>query len=161
MNLIFPGSFDPVTAGHVDLILRSASMAEKLVVAVLDNPAKRYHFTLEQRMEMLRLAVAGQPHVEVACFSGLLADFCKQQQIFTVVRGLRGAMDYFYEQDMARANRKIGEIETLFLDANPDYAHISSSAVRDILHFHGDISKFVCQPVLEYIEKIDEPGSHR
>ena len=148
---IFPGSFDPLTLGHQDLISRGSQLLDKLYVAVLDNKSKRYRFSKAEREEMLRVATASWPNVEVVSFSGLLVDFVKQMGADCVLRGLRNAVDYEYERDMALVNAKLGGVETLFLPTRQEYAMVSSSIVRERLEFGGDVSGFVPQEILPYL----------
>ncbi len=146
---VYPGSFDPVTLGHVDLIERAAKLFPELVVAVLNNPDKRVTFTVEQRMEMLRRACGHLENVRIDSFGGLLVDYMRSIGAEIVLRGLRAVTDFENEFQMAQVNRQIApEIETLFLMTSPDYAYISSSAVRQIAAFGGDISTLVPQCII-------------
>ncbi|MBQ9942228.1 MAG: pantetheine-phosphate adenylyltransferase, partial [Christensenellaceae bacterium] len=111
MTMLFAGSFDPITLGHVDIIRRACALTDKLVVAVMHNPAKKGAFSLEDRLSMIRLAVGDMPGVEIAAFDGLLVDFCRQKGITASVRGIRNTIDYEYETGMALANRKLGGLE--------------------------------------------------
>lgn len=141
---IFPGSFDPITIGHVDLIRRGAALCDRLIVAVLVNPDKRACFSREERVRMIGRAVTGIPGVEVEAFSGLLADLARLRGAGCILRGIRGQADLSYETDMAWANAQLYQgLETVFLPARPELAAISSSLVRQIAGFGGDISPFV------------------
>lgn len=141
---IFPGSFDPITLGHVDLIRRGTALCDQLIVAVLVNPDKRAYFTQEERIRMISQAVRDVPGVTVEAFSGLLAEFADMRGASFILRGIRGQMDLIYETDMAWANEQLlSGLETVFLPARPELAPISSSMVRQIAAFGGDISPFV------------------
>ena len=146
---VYPGSFDPVTLGHVDLIERASGLYDRLTVAVLNNPDKRSKFTVEQRIDMLRRACSHLPNVRIDSFEGLLVDYMRKLDAGIVLRGLRAVTDFENEFQMAQVNRQIApEIETLFLMTSPDYAYISSSAVRQIASFGGDISTLVPQCII-------------
>lgn len=149
MTGIFAGSFDPVTLGHTDMIRRSARFLDKLYVAMLDNTGKRYFFDREQRLALLQCAVSDIPNVEAAYFSGLLVDYVREKNADCIIRGVRNGADFEYERDIAYCNRKLGNVETLFLPASQEYAGISSSIVRELLRFQGDISAFVDKRVLD------------
>ncbi len=141
---VYPGSFDPVTLGHIDIIERAAKLFPKLVVAVLNNPDKKNIFTVEHRIDMLAKACAHLPNVCIDSFGGLLVDYMSSIDAEIVLRGLRAVTDFENEFQMAQVNRQIApKIETLFLMTSPDYAYISSSAVRQIASFGGDISTLV------------------
>ncbi|MBQ5544660.1 MAG: pantetheine-phosphate adenylyltransferase [Clostridia bacterium] len=141
---ICPGSFDPVTLGHLDIIRRAAKMFDQVIVAVLVNPGKNPSFTVEERMDMLRRSLNGVENVTVECFDGLLADYARQKGAQVIVRGLRAVTDFEYEFQMALANRKMnGNIDTVFLTTSAEYMYLSSSMVKSIACFGGDISDFV------------------
>jgi pantetheine-phosphate adenylyltransferase len=141
---ICPGSFDPVTLGHLDIIQRAALMFDRVTVAVLVNPGKNPSFTAEERLDMIRRVVADLPNVEVECFDGLLADYARQKEAQVIVRGLRAVTDFEYEFQMALANRKMnGNVDTVFLTTSAQYMYLSSSMVKSIGCFGGDISDFV------------------
>ncbi len=141
---VYPGSFDPVTLGHIDLIERAAQMFPQIIVAVLNNPDKRGCFPVEKRLDMLRRACAHLPNVRLDHFDGLLVDYMRKTGAGIVLRGLRAVTDFESEFQMAQVNHQIApEIETLFLMTSPHYAYISSSVVRQIAGFGGDISTFV------------------
>jgi pantetheine-phosphate adenylyltransferase len=151
---VYPGSFDPVTLGHVDLIERASKMFPRLVVTVLNNPDKHSLFNVQQRMDMLSRACAHLPNVTVDSFCGLLVDYMRSIDAEIVLRGLRAVTDFENEFQMAQVNRQIApEIETLFLMTSPNYAYISSSAVRQIAMFGGDISTLVPQCIMEDIHR--------
>jgi pantetheine-phosphate adenylyltransferase len=140
---VCPGSFDPVTNGHVDVISRAAALYDELVVAVLVNPGKAGLFSVEERMELLRDAVAGLGNVTVDSFQGLLVDYCRSHGIPVIVKGLRAVSDFEYELQMAQMNRELAGIETLFVPTAPQVGHLSSSLVKQIASFGGDVSSLV------------------
>ncbi|HLR34223.1 MAG TPA: pantetheine-phosphate adenylyltransferase [Tissierellales bacterium] len=153
MAVIYPGSFDPVTYGHLDIIKRCSKKFEKVVVAILKNPSKKTMFTVEERVELLEKELKDSNNVEVDTFSGLLIDYAYEKEITTMVRGLRAVSDFEYEMQMALANRKLNnDIETLFMVSGGEYAYLSSSIVKEIATFNGDISCFVPKSVKEAIE---------
>ncbi|MCD7825372.1 MAG: pantetheine-phosphate adenylyltransferase [Clostridiaceae bacterium] len=141
---IFPGSFDPVTTGHMDLILRSAKMFDRLVLGVLVNPGKSPLFSLEERVDILCRMTEGLSGVTVKSFTGLLADFVEEEQADTIIRGLRSPKDFEFELPLAQANRKLnGRADTVFLATAPEFSYISSSGVKEIYQFGGDIRGMV------------------
>ena len=143
-TVICPGSFDPVTLGHLDVITRAANMFDKVLVAVLVNSSKRPTFSIEERMELLRDATDGLDNVEIVSFEGLLAEYCKSRGVNAIVKGLRAVSDFEYEFQMAIANKRLNpELETIFLTADSDSMYLSSSMVREIGSMGGDISNFV------------------
>ena len=146
---VCPGSFDPVTNGHVDVINRAAGLYDELVVAVLVNPGKAGLFTVEERMELLRDAVADVPNVTVDSFQGLLVDYCRSHDIPVIVKGLRAVSDFEYELQMAQMNRELAGIDTLFVPTAPQVGHIASSLVKQIATFGGDVSGLVPEAVHE------------
>lgn len=149
MKAVYAGSFDPPTIGHIDIIQRAASRFEHLTVAMGINPHKIPHYPLEMRMQWLKSATAHLNNVSVASYQGLVVDFCTQIQAYTLIRGIRNAADFDYEQQMALANRALNpEIETFFIPANPALAHISSSFVREIAAFGRDISPYLPSAVI-------------
>ena len=144
-----PGSFDPVTNGHVDVITRAASLYDELVVAVLVNPGKAGLFSVEERMQLMREAAAELPNVVVDSFSGLLVDYCLSHDLPVVVKGLRAVGDFEYELQMAQMNRELAGVETLFVPTAPQVGHLSSSLVKQIAGFGGDVSRLVPKGVLD------------
>ena len=141
---IYPGSFDPVTFGHLDIIRRSSQMVDELVVGVLNNKAKNPLFTAEERMELLIRATSDLPNIKVTTFGGLLIDFAIQEKADMIIRGLRAITDFEYELQMAQTNHSLcSEIDTVFLTTAVEYSYLSSSTVREIASFGGNISKFV------------------
>jgi pantetheine-phosphate adenylyltransferase len=146
---VCPGSFDPVTNGHVDVITRAASLYDELVVAVLVNPGKAGLFSVEERMQLMREAAAELPNVVVDSFSGLLVDYCRSHDLPVVVKGLRAVGDFEYELQMAQMNRELAGVETLFVPTAPQVGHLSSSLVKQIATFGGDVSRLVPKGVLD------------
>ena len=144
---VCPGSFDPVTNGHVDVIARAAGLYDELVVAVLVNPGKAVFFPVEERMELLRESVADLPNVTVDSFQGLLVDYCRDNDIPVIVKGLRAVSYFEYELQMAQMNRELAGIETLFVPTAPQVGHLSSSLVKQIARFGGDVSSLVPKAV--------------
>jgi pantetheine-phosphate adenylyltransferase len=140
---VCPGSFDPVTNGHVDIIGRASDIYDEIVVGVLVNPAKAGLFTVDERLEMLKEVTAPYPNVQVRSFEGLLVDFCRANDIPVVVKGLRAVSDFDYELQMAQMNWGLAGVETLFMPTNPQYSYLSSSLVKDVAKWGGDISAHV------------------
>lgn len=142
---IYPGSFDPVTLGHLDIIRRSAEIFDELIVSVLDNKAKTPLFSVEERVKMLREATKDIPNVTVDSFSGLTIDYAKKKNVHVTVRGLRAITDFEYELQIAQTNHKLsdGDLDTMFLTTTLEYAYLSSSSVKEIASFGGDVSQCV------------------
>lgn len=152
---IYPGSFDPVTKGHLDIIIRSSKIMKRLIVAVLDNPRKVATFDIEQRVEMLKMVTKPYPNVEVEFYKGLLIDYAEQKKIDILIKGLRAISDFEFEFQMALVNQKLNPtIETLFMMTNSKYSYLSSSIVKEIAALGGDISTLVPPEVLDMV--IDE-----
>lgn len=151
---IYPGSFDPVTLGHIDVIERASKLFDKLIIGVLNNSAKTPLFTITEREEMLREVTKDLPNVEVASFGGLTVDFAKECHANAVVRGLRAVSDFEYELQIAQMNHVISEeIDTVFLTTNLNYAYLSSSIVKEVAAYGGDISRFVAPSVEKRIHE--------
>ena len=148
-RVVCPGSFDPVTNGHLDIISRAAQLYDEVVVAVLRNPNKTSLFTTEERVELIREAVKKLDNVRVDRFEGLIVDFCRANEISAIVKGLRAISDFDYEMQMAQMNYSQAGVETLFMTTNPLYAFLSSSLVKDFARFGGDVSGLVPVGVLE------------
>lgn len=149
---IYAGSFDPMTLGHYDIIVRAAKMFDILVVAVLENPNKHSLFTVEERKMHLELVLGGMDHIEVASFSGLLADFARETGATVAIRGLRNAVDFAVEYQMYLINRKLGkDIETVFLAADEVHLSLSSTNAKEVAMFGGDIDFMVPQEIKPYI----------
>ena len=154
VKAVFPGTFDPVTNGHVDMARRAAKLFDPMVVAVYDIPLKRLMFSLDERVAMLRRALRDAPHVEVRPYSGLTVNFAKEIGAAVIVRGLRIGADFEYEREMALMNQKIGpDIEVVCLISSQDNQYVSSSRVKEIASLGGDIKAFVPQHVAEAIRK--------
>lgn len=145
---VYPGSFDPITNGHLDLIERAARLCDRLIVAVLRNEAKQPLFTVEERMEMLRETVRDYPSVQVDSFDGLLVDYARARGAAVLVRGIRAISDYEYELQMALMNRRLcPDVETIFLMSGEAYSFLSSRIVKEVIRLGGDISGLVPAPV--------------
>jgi pantetheine-phosphate adenylyltransferase len=155
---VCPGSFDPVTNGHVDVINRAAGLYDGLVVAVLINPGKAGLFSVDERMDLLREAVADLPNVVVDSFQGLLVDYCRSHEIPVIVKGLRAVSDFEYELQMAQMNRELANIETLFVPTAPQVGHLSSSLVKQIAMFGGDVSRLVPKAVNDRLLELARKG---
>ena len=141
---VYPGSFDPVTNGHMDIIKRAANLCDKLVVAVLVNSSKNPVFTLEERVDLLKCAVKGIDNVEIESFSGLLIDFMRKKNSKVIIKGLRAVSDFEYELQMALLNKNLdSDIETLFMMTNINYSFLSSSSVRELARHNGNIDGLV------------------
>lgn len=153
---VYPGSFDPVTYGHIDIIERSANLVDELIVAVLINRSKTPLFSAEERVKMLAEVTADIPNVRIKSFSGLSADFVRECDAKFIVRGLRAITDFEYELQMAQTNRVLDhEIDTIFLTTSLEYAYISSTTVKEVAYFGGDVSRFVPDLVAErMLEKL-------
>ena len=149
---VCPGSFDPVTLGHLDIIERGSRIVDRLVVGVLENSSKSLMFTVEERIALLKKATEDLPNVEVLPFSGLLVDFLKEQNAAIVIRGLRAVTDFEYELQLAQANRSLlPQMETVFLTTNVSYSYISSTIVKDVLRHNGNVEHFVPASILDMI----------
>lgn len=144
MNAIYPGSFDPVTNGHLDMIRRAAKQVDHLIVAVLNNSSKKSLFSLDEKIYMLKEVTKDLDNVEIDSFSGLLIDYADQKNCKTLIRGLRAISDLEYEMQMALVNKKINsKLETLFMVSSSEHAYLSSSIVKEVSMYGGDISSFV------------------
>ena len=148
---VCPGSFDPVTNGHLDIIGRAAGLYDEVVVAVLINITKKSLFTVDERVDMLREVTKGYGNVRVERFHGLLVDFCAANGISAVVKGLRAVSDFEYEMQMAQMNYRLAKIETLFMTTNPLYSFLSSSLIKDVARYGGDVSALVPEQVLDLL----------
>ncbi|MBM3723189.1 MAG: pantetheine-phosphate adenylyltransferase [Actinobacteria bacterium] len=143
LTVVCPGSFDPVTNGHLDVFARASRLFENVIVAVMVNRNKQGLFSSQERIDMVKETVAHLPNVKVEGFEGLLADFCKQRDIGAIVKGLRAVSDFDYEIGMAQLNRGLTSVETLFIATNPEFGYLSSSVVKDVASFQGDVSGLV------------------
>lgn len=151
-SAIYPGSFDPVTYGHLDIIRRAADIFDELTVSVLNNHIKTPLFSVEERVKILEEATKDIPNVKIDSFSGLLIDYAKKKDVHVAIRGLRAITDFEYELQIAQTNRLLskGELDTMFLTTSLEYAYLSSSSVKEIASFHGDIS--MCVP--DFVAKL-------
>lgn len=149
---IYPGSFDPVTFGHLDMIVRSAKIVDQLIVAVLINSAKNPLFSIEERVSMLEEMTKDIPNVRVQSFEGLLIEYAKEKDANLIIRGLRAVTDFEYELQIAQTNRIVNsQIDTLFLTTSLEYAYLSSTIVKEVASYGGDISHFVPEQLIERI----------
>ncbi len=158
---IYPGSFDPVTFGHLDVITRSARMVDELIVGVLNNKAKCPLFSVEERVRMLEEITKDIPNIKIVPFEGLLVDFARKMEAGLVIRGLRAITDFEYELQMAQTNHKMEpDVETVFLTTSLEFSYLSSSTVKEVAVFGGDISQFVPKVVVDRIaEKMKKKES--
>jgi pantetheine-phosphate adenylyltransferase len=147
-RVVCPGSFDPVTNGHLDVIGRAAGLHDEVIVAVLINITKKSLFTVDERVELLTEVTKGYGNVRVERFHGLLVDFCAANGVNAIVKGLRAVSDFEYEMQMAQMNYRLAKVETLFMTTNPLYSFLSSSLVKEIAKYGGDVSGLVPEPVL-------------
>lgn len=155
---IYPGSFDPVTLGHMDIIRRAAKQFDRLIVAVLNNLSKNPLFSVEERTELLRQATADLPNVEIDSFRDLLVNYVRHKDANVIVRGIRTVTDFEYELQNASINHNLNpDAETIFMMTNPKYSYLSSSVVKEIAHFGGDVSDFVT-PEVEQAMKMKFSG---
>jgi len=156
---IYPGSFDPVTLGHLNIIERAAATFDKVVVCVMVNSEKNPMFSLEERMALIRRVAEHLPNVEVDCFSGLLAEYARQKNARVLVKGLRAVSDYESEVQMALINRKINpDLDTVFLTATEKYTYLSSSVVRELARYGADISELVPAEIIEDVMSKSNSG---
>lgn len=150
---VCPGSFDPVTNGHVDVIERAASRFDHLIVGCLRNIGKDPLFDIDERVELLEASTGHLANVEIATFQGLLVDFCREREVGVVVKGLRVVSDFEYELQMAQMNYHLGHVETFFLSTSPVYSFLSSSLVKQVARFGGDISELVPSVVAQRLRE--------
>ena len=148
---VCPGSFDPVTNGHLDVFERAAKQFDELTIAVFVNTSKQSLFSIEERVQLLRDVTAHIPNIKVDSFTGLVVEFCKQHDIPVIVRGLRAVTDFEYELQLAQANYGLAEVETMFVSTSPQFGYISSSLVKEIARHGGDVSGFVPVHVLNAV----------
>jgi pantetheine-phosphate adenylyltransferase len=146
---VCPGSFDPVTNGHIDIVSRASGLFDEVTVAVLINKSKRSLFSVEERIDMLTDVCAGFPNVKIDAFHGLLVDFCQERGIHAIVKGLRAVSDFDYELQMAQMNSSLAPVETVFVPTSPEYSFLASSLVKEVATFGGDVSSLVPPLVLE------------
>ena len=147
-RVVCPGSFDPVTYGHLDVISRAAALHDEVVVAVLINITKKSLFSTDERVDMLREITRDLGNVRVERFHGLLVNFCTANGVNAIVKGLRAVSDFEYEMQMAQMNYRLAKVETLFMTTNPQYSFLSSSLIKEIAKYGGDVSGLVPEPVL-------------
>lgn len=151
---VYPGSFDPVTYGHLDIIKRAAKVMDKVIVAVLHNPNKKPLFTIEERMDLLKQVTGDMDNIEIDYFSGLLVDYVQSNNIDIIVKGLRAVSDFEYEFQMALMNRKLNShVETIFMMTSSKYSYLSSSLVKEVFRFNGCINELVPDIVIEAMKK--------
>ncbi len=151
ITAVFPGSFDPITLGHTDIINRALPLFDRLIIAIGINVDKKYMFDTDTRVKMIKAVYGNEPKIEVTRYSGLTVDFCHKNKVNFILRGLRNPADFEFEKAIAQTNRKLGNIETVFLLTGPETSFISSSIVRDIFDNGGDISKLVPQEIMPII----------
>ena len=160
---LYPGSFDPVTLGHLDVIKRASKVVDKLIIGVLKNSSKNVLFSETERVEMIRMLTQDLPNVEVAAFHGLTVDYAHERGATFLVRGLRAVTDFEYELQMAQTNHKVApDIDTLFFTTSVQYAYVSSSIVKEVASYGGDISAFVAPEIVPLVydkyQKINKNG---
>lgn len=158
-SVIYPGTFDPITFGHLDLIQRAAALFDRVIVGVAKNPSKQPLFSLEQRIALVKASCAGLDNVEVIGFSGLLVEFAQAHQVQALIRGVRGADDIDYEIQLAQLNGKLQpegkpKLETIFLPPAVEWRYLSSTMVREIHRHQGKVAQFVPAPVVEALENL-------
>ena len=152
---IYPGSFDPITNGHIDIINRASSLFEELIIAVASNSAKESLLSKDERVNVLKSSLSEKNNIRIEAFDGLLVDYAQKTNVFTIIRGLRTLSDFEYEFQMAIMNRNLNQsIETIFLMTDEKYTHISSSFIKEVYRLNGDISLFVPKPVVDKLNKI-------
>ena len=152
---IYPGSFDPVTFGHLDIIRRASKIFDEVIVGILNNPEKSPLFSVEERVKMLKEVTSDLPNVKIDSFSGLLVDYTAKNNIQVSVRGIRGVSDLEYEMQTAQYNSRLShdDLETIFLTTSPEFSYISSSGVRQVAGFHGELSPYVPESIAKLIKE--------
>lgn len=155
---VCPGSFDPVTNGHLDVFTRAARHFDELTVAVFINSKKTNLFSVEERIALLREATAHIPNIRIDSFTGLVVEFCKQHDIPVIVRGLRAVTDFEYELQLSQANYELANVETMFVSTNPAVGYVSSSLVKEIARYGGDVSSMVPAPVVQALAARAQEG---
>jgi len=146
---VVPGSFDPITLGHLDVVRRAAARFDQVVVAVVEYPNKQGLFTIDERLELIRSVTTDLPNIELDSFQGLLVDFCNARDIGIICKGLRAVSDFEYELQMAQMNRRIGSVETVFMSTAPEHSYLSSSLVKEVARFGGPLGGTVPDEVAE------------
>ena len=155
---VCPGSYDPITNGHLDIIARASKLYDAVYVAVMINKAKQGLFPVDERISLIREVTASFGNVTVEAYHGLLVDFCKEREIPAIVKGLRAVSDFDYELQMAQMNNGLSGVETLFVPTNPTYSFLSSSLVKEVATWGGDVSHLVPEPVLRALgERLAKP----
>lgn len=152
-SAVCPGSFDPITNGHLDIIERASSLYDDVVVAVMINHSKKSLFSVEERIELIQDVCNKFPNVRVDSWHGLLVDFCKKNEIPAIVKGLRAVSDFEYELQMSQMNHQLAGVETVFISTSPQYSYLSSSLVKEIATYGGDVSAYVPSSVLTQLLK--------
>ncbi|HET8593674.1 MAG TPA: pantetheine-phosphate adenylyltransferase [Intrasporangium sp.] len=157
---VCPGSYDPVTNGHIDVIARAARLFDEVVVAILHNPSKRGTFTIDERLDLLKAAVGDLDNVRIAAFADMLVvDVCREVGAASMVKGLRGGTDFAYELPMANMNHHLTGVETLFVVAAPEWQHVSSSLIKEVVRYGGDVTGLVPDAVRDaLLERVGRPG---
>jgi pantetheine-phosphate adenylyltransferase len=153
LTALCPGTYDPVTNGHLDIVRRAAGLFDRVVMAVIENPAKEPLFPVAERVEMLREAVADLDNVEVDSFTGLLVDYARSKGAGVIVKGLRAVSDFDYELQMAQMNRHLAEVETFFVPTSAKWSYLSSSLVKEVARFGGDVSGLVPEHVIRRLKE--------
>jgi pantetheine-phosphate adenylyltransferase len=151
-RVVCPGSFDPITFGHLDIVERASSIFDEVVIAVMVNKTKQTLFTVEERIEMTKEVTSKFPNVKVDSWSGLLVDYCKENEISIIVKGLRAVTDFDYELQMSQINLQLQGVETLFLSTAPAHSFLSSSLVKEIASHGGDVSSYIPAILLERLK---------
>lgn len=151
-RVVCPGTFDPITLGHLDIIKRASSIFDEVTIAVMVNQTKKTLFTVEERIEMTREVTSQYPNVKVDSWSGLLVDYCKNNNIAIIVKGLRAVTDFDYELQMSQVNLQLQGVETLFLSTAPAHSFLSSSLVKEIASYGGDVSSYIPAILLERLK---------
>ena len=153
---VCPGSFDPVTHGHLDIVARAARLFDEVTVAVLVNPGKQALFSIEERLAMLREVTVDLPGIRIEVFEGLLVDFCRERGIDAIVKGLRAITDFDYELQMAQMNSRLADVETVFVPTSPEWSFLASSLVKEVAGHGGDVSGLVPPTVLtRLLQRLD------
>ena len=151
-RVVCPGSFDPITFGHLDIIERASSLFDEIVVAVLVNQTKKTLFSVEERIAMIKEVTNSYPNVKVDSWSGLLVDYCKKNEIPMIVKGLRAVTDFDYELQMSQINLQLQGVETLFMSTAPAHSFLSSSLIKEIASYGGDVSSYVPEILLDRLK---------
>ncbi|MCP4580881.1 MAG: pantetheine-phosphate adenylyltransferase [candidate division Zixibacteria bacterium] len=151
---LYPGTFDPVTHGHTDIVDRALAMFDRLIVAVANNTSKSTTFSVQQRLELLKAVIGDKPEIEIVEFNGLTAHYAKERDVAAIIRGLRAVSDFEYEFQMALMNRRlVPEVETVFLMPRGKYAYLSSTLIKDVARFGGEVDLFVGEPVAKMLRE--------